>query len=139
MKTGIVPSDWKEALVTPVFKKGEHYNAANYRPISLTSISCEILEHVLVGNIMDHLETKNSLYPQQHGFRKYRSREPQLLEFIDEFSAPMESGKPTDIIITDFAKAFHRVNHSLLVHKANHYSIQGNTKSWIANFLHNQK
>ena len=35
LKTGVVPSDWEEALVTLVFGKGKHYNAANYRPISV--------------------------------------------------------------------------------------------------------
>ena len=55
--------------------------------------------------------------PQQHSFRKYRSCETHLLEFIEEVSAALESGMPTDVIIMDFAEAFDRVNHSLLVHK----------------------
>ena len=63
LKTGVVPIDWREALVITVFKKGEHYNAANYMPIYLISIPCKILEHVLVGAIMDHLDSNNILCP----------------------------------------------------------------------------
>ena len=36
--SGTVPSDWKEALITPLFKKGERNVASNYRPVSLTSV-----------------------------------------------------------------------------------------------------
>ena len=103
LKTGVIPSDWNKALVTPVFKRGQHYNAANYRPISLISIPCKILKHMLVGVIIDHLESNNILCPQLHGFHRYRSCEMQLLEFIEEVSAAMESGMPTDVIIMDFA------------------------------------
>ena len=51
---GTVPDDWRQANVTPVFKKGEKY-AENYRPLSLTSISCKTLEHIIVSNINKHL------------------------------------------------------------------------------------
>ncbi|KAI8516831.1 hypothetical protein Bbelb_054120 [Branchiostoma belcheri] len=51
---GVVPDDWKRAHVCPVFKKGERYKAENYRPISLTSLPCKLLEHILVSNIMSY-------------------------------------------------------------------------------------
>lgn len=42
---GVLPSDWRHARVTPIFKKGDRANAENYRPVSLTSIVCKIAEH----------------------------------------------------------------------------------------------
>ncbi|KAK7110963.1 hypothetical protein V1264_014752 [Littorina saxatilis] len=84
---------------------------------------------------MNHLETKNILTGQQHGFRKHRSCETQLLEFIEEVSTAMERGTTTEAVVLDFAKAFDRVNHSLLCHKLYHYGIRGKTNSLIANFL----
>ena len=93
------------------------------------------MEHILVSAIMHHLETKNILSKEQHGFRKHRSCETQLLEFVEEVSASMESGTTTEAVVLDFAKAFDRVNHSLLCHKLNHYGIRGNVNRFIANFL----
>ena len=52
---GNVPDDWRHANVSPVFKKGQQYDAANYRPMSLTCICCKTLEHILVSNINKHL------------------------------------------------------------------------------------
>jgi hypothetical protein len=50
-------------------KKGDKHHPANYRPISLTCISCKLLEHVMASNMMEHLESNNILYEMQHGFR----------------------------------------------------------------------
>ena len=49
LSTGIVPTDWRDAYVTPIFKKGEQYNPANYRPVSLTCIVCKLMEHIMVS------------------------------------------------------------------------------------------
>ena len=51
----------------------------------------------------------------------------------------MEKGEQTVILILDFARAFDKVNHSLLLHKLYHYGIQGTTIAWITNFLSNQR
>ena len=70
---GTVPDDWRQANVAPVFKKGEKYNAANYRPVSLTCICCKTLEHIIVSNINKHLAFESILAGCQHGFRSQRS------------------------------------------------------------------
>ena len=69
LKQAKTPDVWKEAHVTPVFKKGEKYKAVNYRPISLTCILCKQMEHILASNIMKHLNNNHLLYSKQHGFR----------------------------------------------------------------------
>ena len=48
LETGSVPSDWKHAYVTPIFKKGTKSDPRNYCPISLTSVVCKMMEHILV-------------------------------------------------------------------------------------------
>lgn len=79
--------------------------------------------------------TTSSHDPLQHGFRKGRSCETQLLEFVDDVTVNMEDGKQTDILTMDFSKAFDKVSHSLLLHKLDHYGIRGKTNSWIEAFL----
>ena len=138
-KTGDVPEDWRTAHVTPIYKKGEHYKPSNYRPVSLTSVPCKLMEHIIVTNVMSHLETNEILAPQQHGFRKRHSCETQLLELTEEINSNLDSGLQTDVVVLDFAKAFDKVNHSLLVHKLQHYGIKGNTCRWINNFLSDRK
>ena len=39
LETGEIPDDWRTANVSPIFKKGQKYNPANYRPVSLTNAS----------------------------------------------------------------------------------------------------
>ena len=139
LASGEVPADWRTANVAPVFKKGQKYLAENYRPISLTSVCCKIMEHILASNIMSHGEHNSILYPLQHGFRKGRSCETQLIEFMDDLTSNLEEGHQTDILIMDFAKAFDKVDHSLLTHKLHHYGIRGNVNTWIKNWLKDRK
>ena len=63
---GEVPDEWRQANVSPVFKKGEKYDAANYRPVSLTCICCKTLEHILVSNINKHIALDSILADCQH-------------------------------------------------------------------------
>ena len=88
---------------------------------------------------MTHLELHGILCHQQHGFRRKLSCETQLLEFADELVNNMAKGKQTDILVMDFANAFNKVNHSLLVHKLHHYGIQGKLLTWISDFLKDRR
>ena len=81
----------------------------------------------------------NILYPLQHGFRRGRSCETQLIEFIDDLSKNLENNQQIDVHVMDFAKAFDKVFHSLLVHKLHQYGIQGNVNRWINSWLANRK
>ena len=46
IKVGEIPDDWRSAVITPAFKKGQKYVPANYRPISLACICCKVIEHI---------------------------------------------------------------------------------------------
>ena len=135
LETGTVPKQWKTALVTPVFKKGDRNQASNYRPVSLTAVCCKVCEHIVSKAIMEHLETNNLLTDCQHGFRASRSCETQLLSFSDEMLRGIAAGKQFDIAILDFSKAFDVVPHHRLVMKLDYYGIRGPTLAWIRAFL----
>ena len=79
LQTGVVPEDWKIANVTPVFKKGRRSVPENYRPISLTSIVCKILESFVCKAIVSHLSEHKLLRSSQHGFVAHRSCLTNLL------------------------------------------------------------
>ena len=133
--TGTVPTDWREAIVTPVFKKGAKSKPENYRPISLTCILSKVLELIIVSSIMNHLDIHNLLYPLQHGFRSKLSCETQLLTFTKECFDSMASGKQTDVAVMDFSKVFDKVDHQRLNLKLKRMGINNKTSNWIGAWL----
>jgi hypothetical protein len=130
-----VPDDWKHANVSAIFKKGDRTTAANYRPVSPTSLCCKLQEHVIASNIMRRLSQYNILTDCQHGFRARRSCETQLLTLTHELASSLDRYVQTDMIILDFSKAFDKVPHARLLGKLSHYGIQGSTYGWIKSFL----
>ena len=104
----------KKANIHAIFKKGDMSLASNYRPISLTSVSCKIMEYIIFSHIMSHLEEFKTVSDIQHGFLKSHSCETQLLITLEDLARNLEHGKQSDIILLDFAKAFDTVPHQLL-------------------------
>ena len=115
LSSGEVPSDWKCAHVTPVFKKGNRSMAENYRPISLTSIVCKIFESMLCNVITMHLNKHNLLKSSQHGFVQNRSCLTNLLEYLETLTDLIDQGHCVDVFYLDFSKAFDRVPHQRLL------------------------
>jgi hypothetical protein len=68
LNEGILPADWKEAQVTPFFKKGDKSCPGNYRLASLTSVVCKLMESVVRDRLIDTLTDNNLLSDCQHGF-----------------------------------------------------------------------
>lgn len=109
--TGDVPSSWRKGNIVAVYKgKGRKYHAAYYRPVSMTSVPCKILEHVIHRHIMNHCEQYNIILNNQHGFRAKRSCETQLIETIEDIARNINFGNVIDLLILDFSKAFDTVS-----------------------------
>ncbi|XP_071479519.1 uncharacterized protein [Diadema antillarum] len=132
---GKVPQDWKTANVTPVFKKGDKHKPDNYRPISLTSIICKTVEHIIHSQIMRHLDTHGLLAESQFGFRRGHSCESQLLITVQDLAAGLRDKQQIDAVLLDLSKAFDRVPHKRLLLKLHFYGIRGQLLSWIHDFL----
>ena len=110
LKQGAIPTDWTTPNVVTIFKKGDRLQPINHRPISLTSITCKMLEHIITSDIMQ-------LHDAQHGFRKQRSTETQLIQLIDNLAHNIDNRIQTDAILLDFQKAFDKVPHQRLLYK----------------------
>ena len=135
LDTGQIPDVWKITNVSAIYKKGERFKASNYRPVSLTCISCKMFEHIIGSNIMRHPDKNDILTDRQHGFRPRRSCETQLLTLTDELIKSLDKGRQHDLAVLDFSKLFDRVLHEGLLIKLEHYGIQGRTLNWIRAFL----
>ena len=137
---GDVPDEWGQAHVSLVLKKGEKYDAANYRPVLLTCICCKTLDHILVSNINKLLALDSILADYQHGFRSQSICETQLVQFVHDIISNLDwavnrGHKQTDLITMDFAMAFDMVPNRRLLHKLEYYGIRGSTHKWIDSWV----
>ena len=119
---GIVPSEWKEANITPLFKKGSRNKPENYRPVSLTSVVCKLLETLIRDHMVEFLVKHKLINTSQHGFLKARSK------WVDD-------GSPVDVVYLDFQKAFDKVPHQRLLLKLKAYGIGNDVINWIEEWL----
>lgn len=139
LDTGIIPKLLKTAKITPVFKGGSRAEAQNYRPIALTSHIIKVLEKLLVKEISSYLEGHDKLNQDQYGFRAGRSCLAQLLAHQEKILTALENNTSVDVIYLDFAKAYDKVDHGILLHKVRQMGIQGKIGVWLHTYLTNRK
>ena len=106
-----LPTQWKEATIIPIYKKGNKTDPANYRPVSLTSIVCKNLEKCITERLKSHIETNELAAPQPHGFTTGKSTTTNLLEALNIWTEALNHNIPIDIMLFDYAKAFDNVPH----------------------------
>ena len=135
LKEGIVPFEWKEANIIPLFKKGSRNKSVNYRPVSLTSVICKLLETIIRDHMMDFLIKHKLINPSQHGFLKAKSCLTNLLCFLEEITKWVDDGSPVDVIYLDFQKAFDKVPHQRLISKLKSHGMGNSIINWIEQWL----
>ncbi|UYV76333.1 hypothetical protein LAZ67_14000036, partial [Cordylochernes scorpioides] len=141
-KTGKLPQDWKTATIIPIKKLDKSADdPKNYRPISLTSICCKLMEKIILRRLTYHLDTRNLLPKEQYGFRKGHGTIDQLLFFTQKVK-DAQNRKPTNHTIAaflDLTQAFDKVWKNKLITKLyKHFKIDGKAITWINDFLKNR-
>ena len=132
---GKLPEDWKLAYISPIHKKGDRRIALNYRPVSLTSVVCKLLEKVVRLGIVNHMNRHKLFSTKQHGFLSGRSTLLQLLLVLEKWTKALERGEDVDVVFLDFQKAFDKVPHQRLIDTIKYNGIRGSTEVWIREFL----
>ena len=130
-----LPYLWKVSKVSPIFKSGTKYCPLNYRPVSLTSVCCKVMERLLAGHITEYLEGNQLLSSKQYGFRKGHSTEDQLLIAYSGIVAAVDRGDTAEMIYLDFSKAFDVVNHAILLEKLRSLGFCDQVLEWVRGFL----
>ena len=126
--------------------------ASNYRPISLTSVCCMTLEHIICRHMLDYLDNNKIVSSLQHGFCSGHSCESQLIltmhdimiyihdiHIYNDIMQNFDSKQQTDLVIFDFSKTIDTVPHRKLLFKFSKYGITGNINKWIQSFLVHRK
>ena len=135
LDTAEVPIIWRSSNITPIFKKGSRLQASNYRPVSLTSIACKVMESIIRQEMTTHLLKNDLLAVEQHGFVPNKACVTNLLETLDYITAASADHKPIDIVFTDVEKAFDKLPHDKLLLKLGGYGFKGNILEWCKSFL----
>ncbi len=131
-----VPQDWKRARISAIFKnKGSRRQAGNYRPVSLTSLVCKLLESLIREHITEFMKDNNLFTYRQYGFLQGRSISLQLLEVMDKWTDALDAGLSIDTIYMDYQKAFDTVPHKRLISKLKSYGFNQQITNWVKSFL----
>ena len=83
IESGIVPLSWREANVTPIFKKGDKSIQSNYRPVFPDQYLWKIMESIICDKLVEHLTSHELLFNSHHGFLKNKSCLTDVLEFME--------------------------------------------------------
>jgi hypothetical protein len=134
-ESGVVPDLWRKADIVPLFKKGCKLEPSNYRPISLTSIVCKLMERIIRDEIMNYLLLNKLIIEQQLGFVNNKNGTTNLLETFDFITKALADGYNVDEILLDFAKAFDSVLSIRLCLKLDNLGNRNKLLAWCKSFL----
>ena len=136
LSTGRFPTNWKSSLVLPIFKNGSRNNIENYRPIAILNAIPKLFEKIVTQKLKSLLE--NSFVREQHGFLPGKSTTSNLTLFNNTIFKNLDDITQTDVIYTDFAKAFDRVSHTILIRKLSAWGFSDSVLDWMISYLSNR-
>ena len=124
-------------MVCPILKKGSRKLPSNYRPVSLTSVCCKVMESIVCKSMVTFLRSNSLISKDQFGFLTRRSTCTQLLMTLNEWTLHTDFGDKVDSVYIDFAKAFDSISHTKLLHKMECYGFSSSLVKWLSSFLTN--
>ena len=136
METGKIPDEWRDAIITPIFKqKGSRSDPGNYRPVSLTNVAGKIMERIIKNELTAHIEINELMSDSQHGFRSGRSVQTNMVDFLNTTTKWIDEGRSFDVVYLDFSKAFDKVCHRRLLVKLVEWGVIGKVLKWLGDWL----
>ena len=132
---GIFPDPLKSARVVPIHKGGSKTDVTNYRPISLLFSFSKIYEKLMHTRVLEFLDSNNSLFESQYGFRPGMSCEHALLNAQNKILHSLGNKKISLLLLLDYSKAFDVIEHTIMMKKLKHYGINGVALKWFESYL----
>ena len=134
-ETGKFPNLLKIAKIIPIFKSGDKTRVSNYRPISVLPVFAKVYEKIMANHLLEFLNSNNTLYKLQFGFRKHFSTSHAIISLVEKINKAISSDKYMIGVFLDFRKAYDTVNHSILLKKLYKYGIRGHILNWFKSYL----
>ena len=142
MRDGVVPHDFKQALVTPLIKKKTlcRNEFKNYRPISNLSFLSKILEKIVAKRLNEHIEEQLLSNHVQSAYKRFHSTETALLKIHNDIICNMDNGKVTALTLLDLSAAFDTIDHSTLLERLyGDFGISGTVFQWFKSYISNRQ
>ena len=126
-----VPSTWKFARVSALFKKEDETDKQNYRPISLLCFPGKLMETQVVSTITNHVEHHNLRKKHQWAYEKGHSTQLLLAKMTKDWRSALDRKLVVSVAFIDFRKAFDSLPHNILLYKLQSLGIADDLWCWI--------
>ncbi|CAB4038116.1 Hypothetical predicted protein, partial [Paramuricea clavata] len=127
------PQEWKMGEWIPAYKKDDHHDKANYRPVTILSILDKIFEQLLCQQLSQRFE--NIFDPFISAYRKNYSCEIALVRLVEDWKQAMDEGQTISILSTDMSKAFDSLHPTLLLAKLKAYGFTQNALDLMKSYF----
>lgn len=138
MADGLFPDCLKEAIVKPIFKKGEKDKPGNYRPISLLPVFGKLFEKIINSRLVAFINQTSQFDNNQFGFLSKSSTESAVLQTCLEINKKLDEGKYVISVFVDLKKAFDMVNHQILLEVLEELGVRGISLELMKNYITNR-
>ena len=128
-----LPSEWKQAHLTPVFKRGVDTDKANYRPVSILTSLSKVFEKVIYDQTWNAFH--NVLSSNLSGFMKTHSCCTALLKMTEHWRSSIDNKEAVAAVAVDLRKAFDAIDHSLLLAKLKAYGFSTRALQLMSTYL----
>jgi len=135
---GVVPRQWKSAIITPVPKVNTPQQPSDFRPISITSVLSRSFERYIVKSFIYPalLEPPSELdFTDQFAFRPTGSTDAAIICLLHTVLTMLSANEYVRVIALDFSKAFDTIRHATLVEKMSRLQLPDHVFNWIKDFF----
>ena len=139
MSKRVCPNIWKEANVSPLYKKDDPSIVSNYRPVSLLSTIGKVMEKIIHKHMYILFKDNQVITCFQLGFVPGDSTVNQLVDIYNTFCKALDEGEEVRAVFLDISKAFDRVWHKGLLFKLKQAGINSTLLQWLSSYLSDRK
>ena len=133
IEQGCYPNAWKMGQVTPLFKKDDESNKANYRPVTVLPVLNNIYEKLLAAQLGKFYGAILSDFISS--YKKFYSCETALLRLTEDWRHMRDKGELVAIVAIDLSKAFDVIQHDLLLAKLKAYGVGEGSCALLKDYL----